>query len=88
MRKVGRLDLTTVIGLYRARGRPGKLATDGNRDIVAMRGCITSLSYILRSGHDVGWYEFLKSPEVDCGQWMFSYSNKRCTSQSLGACMA
>ena len=32
----------------------------------------------------MGWYQFLKSPEIDCDNWKFSYSKKGWTSRSLG----
>ena len=84
-------DLAKVICLYRGRGMTGKLATDGNWEMITVVEAISGSGSVLHplviykgAGHYMGWHQFLKSPEIDCDKWKFSYSKKGWTSRSLG----
>jgi len=76
-------DRAKVICLYRGRGMTGKLATDGNREMITVVDAISGGGYVLPplviykgSGHYMGWYQFLKSLEIDWDNWRLSYSKK------------
>jgi len=84
-------DRAKVICLRRGRGMTGKLATDGNREMITVVEAISGegivqppLVIYKGAGHYKGWYQSLKNPEVDCDQWKFTYSKKGWTSHMLG----
>ena len=61
----------------------GKLATDGNREMITVVEAISGERVVLPlsimykgAGHYMGWYQSLKNPEINCDRWKFSYSKK------------
>ena len=75
----GIADRAKVICRRLPRGMSGKVAIDGNRELITVVETISGDGYILPplviykgAAHYMGWYQHL-NPE-DCDNWKFTYS--------------
>ena len=87
--QLGISDHAKVICKRRERGMTGKLATDGNRELITVIECVSGDGkvippFIIYKGasHYMGWYQHL-GPKATEG-WKFAYSKKGWTNRGLG----
>ena len=87
--RLGISDRAKVICKRRERGMTGKLATDGNRELITVIECISGDGYALApfiiykgSANYMGWYQHLDSKATD--GWKFAYTSTGWTNRVLG----
>ena len=87
--RLGISDRAKVICKRREREMTGKLATDGNRELITVIECVSGSGqaiapFVIYKGasHYMGWYQHL-DPQATEG-WKFAYSSKGWTNRMLG----
>ena len=86
--KQGISDRAKVICLRRPKGMTGKVAMDGERELITMVETISGDGIVLPplviykgAGYYMGWYQHIE--KLGCEEWRFAYSPKGWTSSYL-----